>query len=82
MRSSPARLYRLITRVRAVTLAEKGATFIDVFDYLRNMNFSAEDSYGIAVRIFRAARPRAAPLPRTWPICAGSCKPIISFASP
>jgi uncharacterized protein (TIGR02421 family) len=61
MRSSPGRLYRLINRVRAITLAEDGADFIEVFDYLREHDMSDEDSYGIAVRIFRGSTPAGKP---------------------
>ena len=61
LRSSPSRLYRLINRVRAVTLAEEGADFIDVFNYLREHEMSEEDSYAIAVRIFRGSTPDGRP---------------------
>jgi len=61
MRSSPSRLYRLVNRVRAVTLAEEGANFIEVFDYLRNKNISKEDSYWIAARVFRGSTPQGRP---------------------
>tara|TARA_R110002110_G_scaffold415765_1_gene655128 strand:- start:3650 stop:4936 length:1287 start_codon:yes stop_codon:yes gene_type:complete len=61
MRSSPSRLYRLINRVRAVTLAEEGANFVEVFDYLRQHAMSDEDSYSIAVRVFRGSTPTGAP---------------------
>ncbi len=61
MRSSPARLYRLISRVRSVTLAEEGASFVEVFDYLRNRDISEEDCYTVAVRIFRGSTPEGRP---------------------
>jgi uncharacterized protein (TIGR02421 family) len=61
MRSSPSRLYRLINRVRAVTLAEEGANFVEVFDYLRSHEMSDDDSYTIAVRIFRGSTPTGRP---------------------
>jgi len=61
LRSSPSRLYRLINRVRAVTLAEEGANFIEVFDYLRNNEMSEDDAYTIAVRIFRGSTPMGRP---------------------
>lgn len=61
LRSSPSRLYRLINRVRAVTLAEEGADFIEVFDYLRERETSAEESYAIAVRVFRGSTPGGRP---------------------
>ena len=61
LRSSPSRLFRLINRVRAVTLAEEGANFIDVFDYLRDNSMSEDDSYAIAVRVFRGSTPDGKP---------------------
>jgi uncharacterized protein (TIGR02421 family) len=61
LRSSPARLYRLINRVRAVTLAEEGADFIEVFNYLVDRNIPEEDSYSIAVRVFRGSTPGGKP---------------------
>lgn len=61
MRSSPSRLYRLINRVRAVTLAEEGADFIEVFDYLRQHDMPEDDCYAIAVRIFRGSTPTGRP---------------------
>ena len=61
LRSSPSRLYRLINRVRAVTLAEEGADFIDVFNYLLGNNMSEEDSYAVAMRIFRGSTPAGRP---------------------
>ena len=61
LRSSPSRLYRLINRVRAVTLAENGANFLEVFNYLQDHNMSADDSYSIAVRVFRGSTPEGRP---------------------
>ena len=61
MRSSPSRLYRLINRVRAVTLAEEGANFVEVFEYLRGNEMSDADSYAIAVRVFRGSTPTGRP---------------------
>ena len=51
----------MINRVRAVTLAEEGADFIEVFNYLRGMNIPEDDSYSIAVRIFRGSTPTGRP---------------------
>lgn len=61
LRSSPSRLYRLVNRVRATTLAEEGANFIEVFDYLRGNNLPDDDSYSLAVRIFRGSTPTGRP---------------------
>lgn len=61
LRSTPSRLYKLINRVRAVTLAEDGANFIEVYEYLRSKELSEEDSYVIASRVFRGSTPTGAP---------------------
>ncbi|AFU98212.1 flavohemoglobin expression-modulating QEGLA motif protein [Simiduia agarivorans] len=61
LRSTPSRLYKLINRVRAVTLAEDGANFMDVFHYLRDKSLSEEDSYTIASRVFRGSTPDGKP---------------------
>jgi uncharacterized protein (TIGR02421 family) len=61
LRSSPSRLYRLVNRVRAVTLAEQGADFIEVFDYLHGNGLSRDDSYNITVRVFRGSTPVGRP---------------------
>ncbi|TGD71612.1 flavohemoglobin expression-modulating QEGLA motif protein [Mangrovimicrobium sediminis] len=55
LRSSPARLYKLVNRVRAVTLAEEGANFVEVFDYLCTNNLSPQESYSITTRVFRGS---------------------------
>lgn len=61
LRSSPARLYRLVNRVRAITLAEEGANFLEVFNYLRDSKLSEDECYGVAVRVFRGGTPEGRP---------------------
>jgi uncharacterized protein (TIGR02421 family) len=61
MRSSPSRLYKLINRVRAVTIAEEGANFSEVFEHLRGNQLSDSDSYAIATRVFRGSTPAGRP---------------------
>jgi uncharacterized protein (TIGR02421 family) len=60
-RSSPRRLHRLIARVRAVTLAEEGADFVEVFAYLRGKGISADEAYTTASRVFRGSTPAGRP---------------------
>lgn len=60
-RSSPRRLHRLIARVRAVTLAEEGADFIEVFQYLRGKGIDSDEAYTIASRVFRGSTPDGRP---------------------
>jgi len=61
LRSSPGRLFRLMGRVRAVTLASEGADFIEVFNYLREVGLDDEDAYQTAVRVFRGSTPTGGP---------------------
>ena len=55
LRSTPARLQRLINRVRAVTLAEAGADFIEVFRFFFDKNADFEESWTLASRVFRGS---------------------------
>lgn len=61
LRSSPGRLYKLVCRVRSITLAEEGANFLEVFDYLCDRGLSQQDSYSLAVRVFRGSTPTGMP---------------------
>ncbi|GMV99619.1 MAG: hypothetical protein AMXMBFR84_07580 [Candidatus Hydrogenedentota bacterium] len=59
--SHPQRLRRVTNRIRAVHLAEQGATFRDVFQYFREQGFSDVDSYQNASRVFRGSTPTGGP---------------------
>ncbi len=53
--SSPNRLMRLINRVRAITLAEDGADFMDIFHFFREKGLDPEESYTLSSRVFRGS---------------------------
>lgn len=61
MKSTPARLQRLINRVRAVTIAEQGADFIEVFEFFRGKENDIEESWTLASRVFRGSVPDGMP---------------------
>ena len=61
LRSTPDRLAKLIRRVRAATLAEQGADFIEVFNYLLEQDMEADDAWVIAARAFRGSTPTGRP---------------------
>ena len=69
MRSSPSRPVSADQPGRAVTPAAEGANFVEGVHYLRANDMSEDDSYAIAVRIFRGHCRAGRPLPLTWPIC-------------
>ncbi|MFU8790375.1 MAG: flavohemoglobin expression-modulating QEGLA motif protein [Methylobacter sp.] len=53
--STPNRLMRLINRVRAITLAEEGADFMDIFAFFRDKGLDQEESYTLSSRVFRGS---------------------------
>ncbi|MDD5275994.1 MAG: flavohemoglobin expression-modulating QEGLA motif protein [Methylovulum sp.] len=59
--STPHRLMTLINRVRAITLAEDGADFIDIFEFFRNKGMDHEESYILSSRVFRGSSSSGMP---------------------
>ncbi|MDX1434780.1 MAG: flavohemoglobin expression-modulating QEGLA motif protein, partial [Gammaproteobacteria bacterium] len=59
--SYPARVKRITNRIRAVSMAEQGASFIDVFEFYRGQGFDESESYNNAVRVFRGSTPEGGP---------------------
>jgi uncharacterized protein (TIGR02421 family) len=57
----PGRLQGLTDRITAIHMAENGANFIDVFNFFREQNFSDEEAYGRATRVFRGSTPTLGP---------------------
>jgi len=59
--STPHRLMTLINRVRAITLAEDGADFMDIFAFFRGKGLDKEDSYTLSSRVFRGSSSTGMP---------------------
>jgi uncharacterized protein (TIGR02421 family) len=59
--SHPARLRRIADRIRAIELAEQGASFLDIFTLLCGEGRTAEEAYAAAARIFRGSTPKGGP---------------------
>jgi len=59
--STPNRLMRLINRVRAITLAEQGADFMDIFAFFRAKGLDEEESYTLSSRVFRGSSSSGMP---------------------
>ncbi|WP_394754768.1 flavohemoglobin expression-modulating QEGLA motif protein [Crenothrix sp.] len=59
--STPNRLMRLINRVRAITLVEEGANFMDIFQFFRERDMSEDESYLLSSRVFRGSTPEGLP---------------------
>jgi uncharacterized protein (TIGR02421 family) len=53
--STPNRLMRLINRVRAITLTEEGADFMDIFNFFKDKGLDDEESYMLSSRVFRGS---------------------------
>lgn len=61
LRSSPTRLNKLINRVRAITLAENGANFLEVFHYIRERGMDEDATWNLVSRVFRGSTPDMPP---------------------
>jgi uncharacterized protein (TIGR02421 family) len=59
--SHPRRLRRVTDRIRAIHQAEQGASFLEVFERLRDEGRSAEEAYPTCVRVFRGSTPEGGP---------------------
>jgi uncharacterized protein (TIGR02421 family) len=59
--SYPGRLKRLTNRISAVSMAEEGANFLDVFNFFRSQDLDENSSYHSAVRVFRGSTPDLGP---------------------
>jgi uncharacterized protein (TIGR02421 family) len=59
--SHPARLRRIADRIRAIGLAEQGATFLDIFTLLCGEGRPEEEAYSATARIFRGSTPEGGP---------------------
>jgi uncharacterized protein (TIGR02421 family) len=59
--SHPSRLRRLTDRIRAVDLAERGANFLEVFEFLREGGANDKQAYVTATRVFRGSTPKGGP---------------------
>lgn len=61
LRSTPSRLKKLVNRIRAVTLATEGATFLDIYRYLVDKGVDTGEAYTLASRAFRGSTPEGLP---------------------
>jgi len=59
--STPHRLMRLINRVRAITLTEEGADFMDIFTFFRDKGLDQEESFTLSSRVFRGSTSNGMP---------------------
>jgi uncharacterized protein (TIGR02421 family) len=59
--SHPSRLLKVTNRIRAVGMAEDGATFRDVYRFFVEQDLGPEESYANTVRVFRGSTPTGGP---------------------
>lgn len=59
--SYPGRVRRLTNRINAVSMAEGGANFFDVYEFYREQGMDEDDSYQSTVRVFRGSTPEGGP---------------------
>jgi len=59
--SHPARLRRVTDRIRAIGMAEQGASFLEVFRRLRDEGRGEDEAYATCARVFRGSTPDGGP---------------------
>ena len=59
--SYPGRLKRLTNRITAVSMAEEGANFLEVYHFYRDQGLEEIDSYHSTTRVFRGSAPDSGP---------------------
>lgn len=59
--SHPKRIQRLTDRINAIHMAERGADFIEVFNFFRTQGVPEEESYARTARVFRGSVPNGKP---------------------
>lgn len=59
--SYPGRVRRLTNRISAVSMAEEGANFLDVYQFYLTQGMAERDSYDSSVRVFRGSTPDGGP---------------------
>jgi uncharacterized protein (TIGR02421 family) len=59
--SYPSRVQRLTNRIRAVAMAQEGATFLDLFRFLREEGLADDECYANAARVFRGSTSTEGP---------------------
>lgn len=69
--SYPARLKKLANRIRAVELAEDGATFLDIFEFFRTEGYNEDICFNLASRVFRGSLPTLGPFTKDLSYCKG-----------
>jgi uncharacterized protein (TIGR02421 family) len=57
----PPRIRRTTNRIVAIDMAERGASFLDVYLFFREQRFSESESYGNTTRVFRGSTPDGQP---------------------
>jgi len=59
--SHPARLRRVTDRIRAIRMAEQGATFLEVFRLFLSEGRTPDEAYATSARVFRGSTPELGP---------------------
>lgn len=59
--SYPGRLWRLTDRITAISMAEQGANFLDIYNFFQSRGLDEDASYNHASRVFRGSTPDGGP---------------------
>ncbi len=59
--STPDRLRRVTRRMRAIAMAEDGATFLDIYRWFLDLDLNVDDAWTSTVRVFRGSTSAGLP---------------------
>ena len=60
--SFPSRVQRITNRISAISMAEKGASFLEVFNHFtKEMGLTPDNAYSLISRVFRGSAPNMGP---------------------
>lgn len=60
-RSHPGRLRRITNRIQAIEMAENGADFLEVYEFLLDQGITPRECFAGTARVFRGSTPNGAP---------------------
>ncbi len=59
--SYPARLLKIVNRVKSIDLVAGGANFVDIYRFFKEQGYSDMEGYSYAARVFRGSAPNYGP---------------------
>jgi uncharacterized protein (TIGR02421 family) len=69
--SYPKRIWNLTNRITAISMAEAGANFLEVFEFYCQQGLNDDSAYNATARVFRGSTPEGGPFTKDLSYCKG-----------